>query len=275
MGHFDVCTDLTGVNMELYSNELALESPVEIRYEDVQRLARLYRELKAKGINICRISQKDQEAVFEQLKNLGNAARNASSFLFSFLQQPYESDDVNDEQDQYLDHQWSLQGKDCYGLALAAIMESMALSLVNEVWDQAIISIRKDEEEIQARNLFGTETFEIHRSWLERNEPIELATCVMSPVEKNVKVREDHGQDELLRFSKRLVNSEYVCEIINSLEFHEKERHFIHKIKDKGIIEIVLPWTKHGYGIAVQTTGRNRRETEAIAAILKEKYGHR
>jgi hypothetical protein len=38
------------------------------------------------------------------------------------------------------------------------------------------------------------------------------------------------------------------------------------------VIEIVLPWTDEGYGIAVQTTGRTRQETEKISKIIEEKF---
>ena len=33
------------------------------------------------------------------------------------------------------------------------------------------------------------------------------------------------------------------------------------------------PWIDDGFGIAVKTTGKNHRKTEAIAKILREKYG--
>ena len=51
------------------------------------------------------------------------------------------------------------------------------------------------------------------------------------------------------------------------------ERKFIKKIRDEGVIEIVLPWTDEGYGIVVKTTGRTINETEKISRIITEKYG--
>lgn len=58
------------------------------------------------------------------------------------------------------------------------------------------------------------------------------------------------------------------------MPFNSANRHFIHAVKEDGIIEIVLPWTDKGLGVVVKTTGKNRRETEKIAEILKEEYGY-
>ncbi len=61
--------------------------------------------------------------------------------------------------------------------------------------------------------------------------------------------------------------------IINSLPFNSYERKFIRKIREDGLIEIVLPWTDKGYGIVVKTTGRTIKETEMIGKIIMEEYG--
>ena len=62
--------------------------------------------------------------------------------------------------------------------------------------------------------------------------------------------------------------------VINSLPYNAKQRRFIRKIREDGLIEIVLPWTDEGLGIVVKTTGRTLRETETIAEILEEEYGY-
>ena len=91
--------------------------------------------------------------------------------------------------------------------------------------------------------------------------------------EKKISLRDDHGMNVLMDFSKRLVRSPYVTAVINSLPFNPTERKFIRKVRDDGLIEIVLPWTDKGYGVVVKTTGRNIRETKKISEILNEKYG--
>ena len=64
-----------------------------------------------------------------------------------------------------------------------------------------------------------------------------------------------------------------VYNIINALPFNSYERKFIRKIREDGLIEIVLPWTDKGYGIVVKTTGRTIKETEMIGKIIMEEYG--
>lgn len=47
---------------------------------------------------------------------------------------------------------------------------------------------------------------------------------------------------------------------------------FIRKTTKEGFIEIVLYKTQRKFALLVKTTGRNKRETDAIAEILNEKY---
>lgn len=91
--------------------------------------------------------------------------------------------------------------------------------------------------------------------------------------DKRISLRNDHGADILADFSKRLIKCPYVVGVINSLPFNSYERKFIRKIREDGLIEIVLPWTDKGYGIVVKTTGRTMKETEKIGKIIMEEYG--
>ena len=90
--------------------------------------------------------------------------------------------------------------------------------------------------------------------------------------EKKIHFREDHGIDVLKRFADRIVHSDYVVEIVNSLPFNSHISRFIKNVYKNGQIEIVLYWEDAGYGMLLQTTGRNYRETEAIAEILKTEF---
>ena len=75
-------------------------------------------------------------------------------------------------------------------------------------------------------------------------------------------------------FSKHLVQCPYLVGIVNSLPYNPYECKFTKKVRENGLIEIVLPWTDKGYGIVVKTTGRTLRETEKIAEIIQEEYGY-
>lgn len=92
---------------------------------------------------------------------------------------------------------------------------------------------------------------------------------------RSIHLRDDHGKDVLEEHAKKLLHSPYVKSIINSLPFNSNATRYIWQIKENGIINIVLHWTDNGYGMAIQTTGRNIRETLAIGKIIEEKYGRK
>lgn len=98
----------------------------------------------------------------------------------------------------------------------------------------------------------------------------EITTCRISS-------EDNHRLHQMIQsmpdFSKRLCECPYVEGIVNSLPFNSHERKFIRRVREGGLIEIVLPWTDKGYGIVVKTTGRTIRETEMIGRIIEEKYG--
>ena len=93
--------------------------------------------------------------------------------------------------------------------------------------------------------------------------------------EKEIKLRDDHGKDKLLAHAQNLVNSPYVEGVLTSLAFDSRSRSYISKQSDfaNGLIDVVLYWEPQGYSMRVKTTGRNIRETLAIAKLLTKKYG--
>jgi len=90
--------------------------------------------------------------------------------------------------------------------------------------------------------------------------------------QKQIKLRDDHGQDVLETFAKKIIKSPYVEGIINSLPFNPKARESIKKCTPDGKIEIVLTTTDKGIGLVIQSTGRNLKETQAIAEFLQHEY---
>lgn len=109
--------------------------------------------------------------------------------------------------------------------------------------------------------------------WYDSIQPIRLMECWVDPCEKPCKIRDDHGQDILLLHAEKLLRSRYVTGVVNSLQFNSHNRRYIKQIFDTGIIHVVLFWTDAGYGLAIQTTGRNTRETAEISRILERDYG--
>lgn len=261
--------------MEVYFNELCLDDIHTFGYSDILRLTSLYKKLKTFDIGTCRISSQDYISLITYARTMRGSTPDLVNFLYAFLQQPYENDDVDERQDEYFAHSWKYQDTPCYGLALGVIMESMTLSMGDRIkWDHAILSVFRDDELVEARNLYSEDTFSAHTQWMNDCRDVELKSCLTIPAEKKIHLRDDHGKDVLLLFCNKLINSPYVCEVVNSLPYNSERRKFIHAVRDDGIIEIVLPWTDKGLGIVVKTTGQSRRETERIAELLNEKYGY-
>ena len=92
------------------------------------------------------------------------------------------------------------------------------------------------------------------------------------PERKAINLRDDHGKDVLQAFAKKIRRSPYVKKIINSLPFSSKRIYPIRRTSPEGIVEFVLTWTDEGFGLCIQTTGRNLAETNTIALHLKEEF---
>lgn len=262
------------MNKEIYFNELSVSDGVKWSHDDLSELGQLFLQLKKFGISTCRISG---EVLTEMEVNLpsdymGNTAR---ILLHTMFKQPFESSAVEERQDDYYLHKWTYQGRDCYGLALAFIVDSLSYSKNSLEWDKATLEIYRDSVAVDVRNISNVSHVQEHSTWIESQlEPVLIETSLL-PEQKSISLRDDHGKDKLEKFAKILCRSPYVEKIINSLEFRPWTNKFIGGIKENGVVELILVWEEQRCGVVVQTTGRNRRETEKIAEILQEKYGHR
>ena len=242
--------------MELFFNELSLTGKESIDNVSILELIKVYRSLHQYNITTCRIDSVDNLKLFQLLQNMPDSL-NIRNFYFSFFRPPYESMAVEQIQDEYFSYEWLLDDIPCVGLALAYILDSAGLS----IYEKAV------------RNICTEGHVDIHISQLQLNEEPELIETDLQVEDKRISLRHDHGMDVLTEFSKRLIRCPYVIEVVNSLPFNPSERKFIRKIRDDGLIEIVLPWTDQKYGVVVKTTGRNIRETKRIGEIIKERYG--
>lgn len=257
--------------MDLFFNELSLDGVESISRESIIILAKVYQALRNYNITTCRISSADYQKIFQILQRMPDF-RNITNFYFSFFRVPYESETVEKEQDEYLNHEWTYDNRLCVGFALASILNSVCLSIYGMLWDDAYVHIAKDETDIVVRNISTEQHVELHIPYMQFEET-ELLESGLPVADKKISLRSDHGMDVLMDFSKRLLRCPYVIGIINSMPFNPHERKFIKGIYDNGLIEIVLPWTDEGYGIVVKTTGRNIRETRKIGEIINERYG--
>ncbi|MDH6087098.1 putative CRISPR-associated protein [Umezakia ovalisporum] len=92
------------------------------------------------------------------------------------------------------------------------------------------------------------------------------------PERKPISLRDDHGKDILHKFAKKICRSPYVKKVVNSLPFNPRRTNPILNTTKDGLVEFVLTWTDKGFGLCIETTGRNLAETNSIALHLKEKF---
>lgn len=259
--------------MELYFNELSIEGKESLEYNDIKVLSGIYKRMVSHDVTSCRIDDSSYAKIYtliNQMKNSGNA----KNFFFSFFHRPFENFGVLQHEDEYYLHKWCYDNRNCIGLALSYMMEAISLSLNDKDWDKSHIDIMKDDEPLEVRNISREEHIDIHEKWIEDQKEVVLVRRTREATEDDIVLRDDHGKDILFRFCKKIIKNKYVISVVNSLPFNPYERKFIHAVKEDGLIEIVLPWTDEGLGFVVKTTGRRKRETEKIAEILKNEYGH-
>lgn len=146
----------------------------------------------------------------------------------------------------------------------------------NKYWSSLIEEVVVNDIPLVSLSAMGVLFNERSRLQFAKQERAIMAIIPQdeTPAErKNIKLSGDHhGNDVLHNFAKKIRQSPYVKEIIKSLEYHPKRKNPILDIKDNGIVEFVLTWTDAGYGLCIQTTGRNKAETTSIALHLKEKF---
>lgn len=169
----------------------------------------------------------------------------------------------------------------CIGLPTAYLKEKVAISLAthkcwgtSEIVFKEIINDDLETKDISVNNISD----EAHlaeddiKEELMYSGKLEIQETAIDPDAKAWSLRDDHGKDKLKAFSKKVLKSKHVVSVINSLPFNPTDINLIRQIYPDGKIELVLHWESAGYGIVIQTTGRNYRETEAIAEILKKEF---
>jgi hypothetical protein len=282
--------------VDLIFNEISANYLANSEHEAKKRMQNLLnvcQKAKDNGFSNLRIDReffskklKEIYAISDWLNDPSVSPTQKSSFL-AYRRFPYieESDENAEttfiEKSYYLNEADELKfnGETTEGLAVAYIYDTIAVSFpVNDVWQKVYIKLtEKDndiERDVKVKHVSLLEHFKAHKNFIEAQKEIVLQETELSLSDKikSIHLREDHGKNILMDFAKRLINSCYVIKVINSLPFNPKCTNFIRKIYPDGKIEIVLFWEPLGYGLIIQTTGKNDRETEKIAQILEENY---
>ena len=244
--------------------------------------AKTIKALNAKGFNGIRYEHGIASLSKENLRNIFDLQSNKKyrdSFLFiiSTARSPYIEQDTQAEERYFeveVDDEWCVG----QGFTAAYLLDTIVISLnTHTKWEKSSYVIRNTQDKRKTGEVLNVvtpeslETDAIHL-FIEQRTPLNLEKCNMLPERKSCNFRKDHGIDKLTSLWNRLRNCEFIISAINSLEFNPSGKEFIEKCCDDGKIHIRLVGTDAGYGMVIQTTGKNKRETTAIGEIIMQKY---
>ncbi len=276
--------------MDLIFNELSLHDKADNKFSAQNLMKNLLltcKEAKKVDFRYLRVNKN-----FTQLQLIKNytitnwlndqeVRKNYKTLLLGIKRYPFIEEGDENIKDSFIQNYYylnmperkELHNKKTEGLAVAFLKNTLSISFAtNKVWENTNIGLLEktgeEEKSVSVRHISCPEHIESHRGWIELSYPVELIKTDIPPGEKPINLRDDHGRDILMQFAEKLIKSPYITKIINSLPFNPKEKHFIKRTHPNGKIEIVLTGTDKGYGLIVQTTGRNRQETKRIADIL-------
>ncbi len=273
-------------------NELSV-SPLSVnRYHANDKMAQFAKTVsEARRIGFRRIRSDlhsnniglaDEYSLYDWLNNK-NISKAYRDFLYGMIVQPFIKDEDEDIAGQYIEANFYFEDIDhdhskteCLGLAAAYLYETLSISFASApVWCKTKLFLLIEEDHIssteQVFNVYSRESFEDAdlAAFVESLGELELIETDIDPSDKSTHLADHHGKAELKALCERIKNSPYVIEM-RSTDWGGNC--FIRKVYRDGVIVIVLIKTERRYALWIRTTGRNYRETAAIAEILKERY---
>jgi len=284
--------------MELVFNELSFSPISENRIlacERVNQFIKTYGHAMESGFNGIRFSLDFSEielaAGFTLLDWLSYSdQRILKDLLLAARRYPFIKEEDVGEQHEYLAYSYYFEdvenritARKSDGLAAAHIYSTLAISFAGFAsWEKNLLTLRKVRDEdsatelVEIRNVFSPSCLEADpvEKLIEEITEIVLIETDIPADDKPMHFKPDHGTDTLAAFGKRIRKSPHVVSIVNSLEWNPRFPRFILEVFPNGIVHVVLYWTDRGLGMAIQTTGRNFRETDTIARLLQNKYSN-
>ena len=248
--------------------------------------AKTIKALKAKGFNGIRYEHGIASLIDENLRSIFNLRNNPEGrilfeLILSTARNPYLDSDTEAEE-RYVNENYEVKVNDTWcegqGFTAAYLLDTIVISLcTHPKWEEPLYIIRnaQDKREVgYVLNVVTSESSEVEtiQSFVEQRTPLNLERCNILPEKKSYKFRNDHGSDKLTLLWNRLRNCDFIISAINSLEFNPNGKEFIEKCFDDGKIHIRLVGSDAGYGMVIQTTGKNKRETIAIGESIMQKY---
>jgi hypothetical protein len=281
--------------MKLFFNELSLNPIAENRYSAIDRMdifAKTVSEARKKGFRNIQCDyftnqiELSQNYTLHHWLNDSDVRRELREFLYGVIIPPYIYDNDKEILEAFVESNITFEDIEnhipksrCIGLASAFLYDLPSISLIsNPIWSKIKLHIEVEKQGNLSNqtvfNISSKESFLDNElaTYIEAISNLILETTQIISSKKSISLRNDHGKDVLQRFAERLVCSPYVISVVNSLPYNPHETKFIHKVNANGLVEIVLRGTDAGLGLAVQTTGRNMRETQEIATMLEKEF---
>ncbi len=201
--------------------------------------------------------------------------------LLSIVRQPYIDDNDAQIENRFISSYAFLANEDLSaveGLAIAYLYQSVAVSLSSSnQWNVHEINLKfseagYDDQMVKVNHASQVAHIELQKEWIASRIGVRLPITELTVQQKEINLRDDHGRNILLSFSQKLIRSQYVTKIINSLPFNPNENDFVRRYHEDGKIELVLVRSDQGLGLVIQTTGTNLLETIAIAEIINGEF---
>lgn len=278
-------------NMELMFNELSLEPLSNNKYDGIEKakhFASTFAVARTKGFERIRsvyhyseiklsADYSLQDFLFEKAIEL----KNYKDILFGNINQPFINEDDGEVADNYIMSNFHFNNNGtkqaCLGLTAAFLYDTLSISLNSStLWKNNTLPIINVVDKVskteQVNNVFSKDCFVVQSisDFVENLGDLDLQETDISPNNKSITLFGDHhGKEYLQALADKLINSPFVIEI-RSIKFGGNS--FIRKIHTNGVLEVVVMKRDERFALWVQTTGRNFRETKAIAEKLREQY---
>lgn len=214
-----------------------------------------------------------------------NKNRNKRDFLFAHIKHPYIDEDNESRFYDYADCKFVADTKEeqpCMGLYVAHLTLSFAVAFNTGLFKddrhvECCLHLSQDGAEKTAKvcclTLPKHDKRRLFVDVMSAQEDLPVPKCELKPEEKKIHLSKHHGIDACRTHASKLVKSEYVREILNSIDFNPSAKCYINDIKSPNIVEVRLTKTSAGYGLCVSTTAENDIQNHWIAKRLEREYG--
>lgn len=252
----------------------------------------LIKELKNLGIRFVRYERSFADIMLKEHYSLedycfqakDSKSKNRKDFFYSTFRRPYIDED--NESLLYENDSCKFVSNDCVeydtlGLLVAHVTDSFAVGFDAGLFQGGshklcTLKLCKNNEVknvhvcclTQKDLIFSLKEFIL----LMASQP-DLKVPISINKNRLINLPAHHGKDECEEFGKRLLDCDYVNEILNSIDFSPSEKNFIHKVGERNILEVRLPKSKHGYGLCISTSAENIIHNYWISYYLSARYG--